>query len=254
MHGPASSCPHPRVLPNLVAVCLAAVYNLYEDKKKWGMRENWVMLWWFCNISAKPSWSFQQAKHARNCVWKYEECRPIKVNVHCSPPNSALCMTVFLVSFIYLFFCNLLLVGVWFPFFTGRIEKRPGLFAVLCKTTWTYCSLTPSTGKASSFAMFPWWRQCELVATVWWSCISKGQNKFIEISEFVFSHTCFCRGGSGNIGEGIFRQCIREFCCEVNVCMILWGNGGTNLHMHIFSVIYTRSCMNILRFRQLFFS
>lgn len=33
MHGPASSCPHPRVLPNLVAVCLAAVYSLYEEKK-----------------------------------------------------------------------------------------------------------------------------------------------------------------------------------------------------------------------------
>lgn len=33
MHGPASACPHPRVLPNLVAVCLAAVYSLYEDKK-----------------------------------------------------------------------------------------------------------------------------------------------------------------------------------------------------------------------------
>ncbi|XP_060566367.1 C-Maf-inducing protein-like [Ruditapes philippinarum] len=33
MHGPASVCPHPRVLPNLVAVCLAAVYSLYEDKR-----------------------------------------------------------------------------------------------------------------------------------------------------------------------------------------------------------------------------
>ncbi|XP_050397029.1 C-Maf-inducing protein isoform X1 [Patella vulgata] len=33
MHGPGSSCPHPRVLPNIVAVCLAAIYNCYEDKK-----------------------------------------------------------------------------------------------------------------------------------------------------------------------------------------------------------------------------
>ncbi|WAR11684.1 CMIP-like protein [Mya arenaria] len=33
MHGPASVCPHPRVLPNLVAVCLAAIYSVYEDKK-----------------------------------------------------------------------------------------------------------------------------------------------------------------------------------------------------------------------------
>ena len=32
MHGVPSTCPHPRVLPNLVAVCLSAVYNIYEDK------------------------------------------------------------------------------------------------------------------------------------------------------------------------------------------------------------------------------
>ncbi|XP_025115015.1 C-Maf-inducing protein-like isoform X2 [Pomacea canaliculata] len=43
MHGPASSCPHPRVLPNLVAVCLAAVYNLYEDKKN-AMQDNMDLL------------------------------------------------------------------------------------------------------------------------------------------------------------------------------------------------------------------
>lgn len=33
MHGPSSHCPHPRVLPNLVAVCLAAIYNCYEERK-----------------------------------------------------------------------------------------------------------------------------------------------------------------------------------------------------------------------------
>ncbi|XP_069113637.1 C-Maf-inducing protein-like [Argopecten irradians] len=33
MHGPSSTCPHPRVLPNTVAVCLAAIYTCYEDKK-----------------------------------------------------------------------------------------------------------------------------------------------------------------------------------------------------------------------------
>ncbi|GFS20143.1 C-Maf-inducing protein, partial [Elysia marginata] len=33
MHGPGSTCPHPRVLPNLVAVCLAAIYNCYEERK-----------------------------------------------------------------------------------------------------------------------------------------------------------------------------------------------------------------------------
>ncbi|XP_072278820.1 C-Maf-inducing protein [Pyxicephalus adspersus] len=31
MHGPTANCPHPRVLPNLVAVCLAAIYSCYEE-------------------------------------------------------------------------------------------------------------------------------------------------------------------------------------------------------------------------------
>uniref|UniRef100_A0A8K9XQJ4 C-Maf-inducing protein n=1 Tax=Oncorhynchus mykiss TaxID=8022 RepID=A0A8K9XQJ4_ONCMY len=31
MHGPSGQCPHPRVLPNLVAVCLAAIYSCYEE-------------------------------------------------------------------------------------------------------------------------------------------------------------------------------------------------------------------------------
>ncbi|XP_072573929.1 C-Maf-inducing protein-like [Paramormyrops kingsleyae] len=31
LHGPTGLCPHPRVLPNLVAICLAAVYSCYED-------------------------------------------------------------------------------------------------------------------------------------------------------------------------------------------------------------------------------
>ncbi|XP_074646959.1 C-Maf-inducing protein-like [Tubulanus polymorphus] len=38
-HGVSSNCPHPRVLPNLVAVCLSAVSNVYDDKKNL-MREN----------------------------------------------------------------------------------------------------------------------------------------------------------------------------------------------------------------------
>ncbi|XP_061334381.1 C-Maf-inducing protein-like isoform X3 [Pezoporus flaviventris] len=31
MHGPTGQCPHPRVLPNIVAVCLAAIYSCYEE-------------------------------------------------------------------------------------------------------------------------------------------------------------------------------------------------------------------------------
>ncbi|XP_070575082.1 C-Maf-inducing protein-like isoform X2 [Ptychodera flava] len=34
MHGPASTCPHPRVLPNLVSVCLASVYSYFEDRDR----------------------------------------------------------------------------------------------------------------------------------------------------------------------------------------------------------------------------
>uniref|UniRef100_T1J4Y4 C-Maf-inducing protein PH domain-containing protein n=1 Tax=Strigamia maritima TaxID=126957 RepID=T1J4Y4_STRMM len=33
MHGSSSTCPHPRVLPNLVSVCLAAIYAIFENKK-----------------------------------------------------------------------------------------------------------------------------------------------------------------------------------------------------------------------------
>lgn len=32
-HGVSSTCPHPRVLPNLASICLAAVYALYEEKR-----------------------------------------------------------------------------------------------------------------------------------------------------------------------------------------------------------------------------
>ncbi|XP_055933157.1 C-Maf-inducing protein-like [Argiope bruennichi] len=37
IHGVSSGCPHPRVLPNLVSVCLAAVYALYEEKRNWSV-------------------------------------------------------------------------------------------------------------------------------------------------------------------------------------------------------------------------
>ncbi|CAF3225874.1 unnamed protein product [Rotaria socialis] len=34
MHGPTMVCPFPRVLTNFVSVCLAAIYNFFEDRKK----------------------------------------------------------------------------------------------------------------------------------------------------------------------------------------------------------------------------
>ncbi|XP_064641803.1 C-Maf-inducing protein-like isoform X2 [Lineus longissimus] len=40
MHGAGSTCPHPRVLPNLVAVALAAVYGVFEDKKNYTRESN----------------------------------------------------------------------------------------------------------------------------------------------------------------------------------------------------------------------
>ncbi|XP_069681421.1 C-Maf-inducing protein-like isoform X2 [Periplaneta americana] len=33
VHGPGSGCPHPRVLPNLVAVCLAAIFSNFEQRR-----------------------------------------------------------------------------------------------------------------------------------------------------------------------------------------------------------------------------
>lgn len=34
IHGPSSHCPHPRVLPNMVAVNLAAVFSHFEEIKE----------------------------------------------------------------------------------------------------------------------------------------------------------------------------------------------------------------------------
>ncbi|XP_022253248.1 C-Maf-inducing protein-like isoform X2 [Limulus polyphemus] len=34
VHGPVSSCPHPRLMPNLVSTSLAALYSLFEEKKR----------------------------------------------------------------------------------------------------------------------------------------------------------------------------------------------------------------------------
>ena len=34
MHSPSSQCPFPRVLPNFVAVCLAAIHGCFEQRKK----------------------------------------------------------------------------------------------------------------------------------------------------------------------------------------------------------------------------
>lgn len=34
MHGPGSTCPHPRVLHNLVAICVAAIYTIFESRRK----------------------------------------------------------------------------------------------------------------------------------------------------------------------------------------------------------------------------
>ncbi|KAJ8042281.1 C-Maf-inducing protein [Holothuria leucospilota] len=38
MHGPSSECPHPRVLPNLVAICLASVATYFQDSNSFRVR------------------------------------------------------------------------------------------------------------------------------------------------------------------------------------------------------------------------
>jgi len=35
IHGPTMICPFPRVLSNFVSVCLAAIYNFFDDRKKY---------------------------------------------------------------------------------------------------------------------------------------------------------------------------------------------------------------------------
>ncbi|XP_030831753.1 C-Maf-inducing protein [Strongylocentrotus purpuratus] len=39
MHGPSIECPHPRVLPNLVAICLASIATFYQDSNRCRLRE-----------------------------------------------------------------------------------------------------------------------------------------------------------------------------------------------------------------------
>jgi len=41
-HGQGSACPHPRVLPNLVAVCLAAVFSIYEIRRQQMLDGSWT--------------------------------------------------------------------------------------------------------------------------------------------------------------------------------------------------------------------
>lgn len=33
VHGFSSTCPHPRVLNNLISICLAATFSLYEERR-----------------------------------------------------------------------------------------------------------------------------------------------------------------------------------------------------------------------------
>ena len=33
VHGPGSDCPHPRILPNLVSICVAAIFHRYEESR-----------------------------------------------------------------------------------------------------------------------------------------------------------------------------------------------------------------------------
>ena len=37
MHSPSSQCPFPRVLPNFVSVCLAAIHGCFEQRKKFAL-------------------------------------------------------------------------------------------------------------------------------------------------------------------------------------------------------------------------
>jgi len=43
-HGLGSACPHPRVLPNLVAVCLAAVFSIYDLRRQRMRQGSWTNL------------------------------------------------------------------------------------------------------------------------------------------------------------------------------------------------------------------
>jgi len=52
VHGVGSTCPHVRVLTNLVAVCLAAIYTCYEDKKMYVLESVC-----FCMFTVFKNWT-----------------------------------------------------------------------------------------------------------------------------------------------------------------------------------------------------
>ena len=62
-HGEGSACPHPRVLPNLVAVCLASVFSIYDQRRQrlYGSRRNLAPCADTCDPRRRPPRESQTA-------------------------------------------------------------------------------------------------------------------------------------------------------------------------------------------------
>ena len=62
-HGESSACPHPRVLPNLVAVCLAAAFGVFEHRRRQASQQaDWV------NVQQSNS-QWESHPHRQPNVW-----------------------------------------------------------------------------------------------------------------------------------------------------------------------------------------
>lgn len=77
-HGESSACPHPRVLPNLVAVCLAAAFGIFEHRRRHQTQpSDWVNVQ--SNHADKPS---EAHPHRQPNIWDLDCCITILHTVY----------------------------------------------------------------------------------------------------------------------------------------------------------------------------
>lgn len=150
MHGPTGQCPHPRVLPNLVAVCLAAIYSCYEE---------------FINRSVSiPSWpcvTCFQTRGLHKQDWCERGCGYVRVCLCSHSAGGRCCMWEFW-------------SGVWFY---GHLLRS------VCLETWKVLNLpftcTPcGEYRAWQSVLAHLWHPCFKWGK-WWRCeeLSGSQDK-----------------------------------------------------------------------------
>lgn len=88
IHGRPSSCPFPRVLPNLVSACLAGLLAIYDLRKRcatlrvesqpftearFSNEEPWMQYFW-STVSLREHWAPHWITYSTQCLW--DHCDP----------------------------------------------------------------------------------------------------------------------------------------------------------------------------------